>query len=67
MKAIIEMGKRNIEIRGKDLMVDSNMLTGEIYVVDRAENKYRRVFFGHRSLINYIHIIDDMEIDGGVE
>ena len=45
MKAIIEMDGRNlIEVRGKDLTIDSNMLTGEIYVVDRADD--RRVYCG---------------------
>lgn len=59
MKAIIEMGERNIEVIGKDLTVDSNMLTAEIYVVDRAND--RRVFSGHKSLINCVHIIDSMD------
>lgn len=59
MKAIIEMDGKNIEVRGKDLTVDSNILTSEIYVVDRAED--RRVFSGHRSLINCVHIIDNMD------
>ena len=59
MKAIIEMDGRNlIEVRGKDLTIDSNMLTGEIYVVDRADD--RRVFCGHKSLINCVCIIDNM-------
>lgn len=59
MKAIIEMDEKNIEVRGKDLTVDSNMLTGEIYVVDRKDD--RRVFCGHKSLINCVHIIDNMD------
>lgn len=59
MKAIIEMmSEKNIEVLGKDLTIDSNMLTGEIYVVDRADD--RRVFSGYKSLINCIHIIDNM-------
>ena len=58
MKAIIEMDGKDIEVRGRDLTVDSNMLTGEIYVVDRADD--RRVFSGHKSLINCVHIIDNM-------
>jgi len=64
MKAIIEMKGKNIEVRGKDLTVDSNMLTGEIYVVDRADD--RRVFSGYKSLIECVHIIDNMD-DGIVE
>ena len=64
MKAIIEMDGKDIEVRGRDLTVDSNMLTGEIYVVDRADD--RRVFSGHKSLINCVHIIDNMiRADGG--
>lgn len=59
MKAIIEMGGKDIEVRGRDLTVDSNMLTGEIYVVDRADD--RRVFSGYRPLVNCIHIIDNMD------
>lgn len=60
MKAIIEMDRRNIiEVRGKDLTIDSNMLTGEIYVVDRADNRW--VFCGHKSLINCVCIIDVMD------
>lgn len=59
MKAIIEMDEKNIEVRGKDLTVDSNMLTGEIYVVDRADD--RRVFSGYKSLVNCVYIIDNMD------
>ena len=59
MKAIIEMGVKDIEIIGKDLTVESNMLTGEIYVVDRADN--RRVFSGYKPLVKCIHIIDNMD------
>lgn len=59
MKAIIEMNKKSIEVRGKDLTVDSNMLTGELYVIDRADD--RRVFSGHKALINCVHIIDNMD------
>lgn len=59
MKAIIELNGKDIEVIGKDLTVDSNMLTGEIYVIDRADD--RRVFSGHKSLINYVCIIDNMD------
>lgn len=59
MKAIIEMGAKNIEVRGKDLTVESNILTGEIYVIDRADN--RRVFSGYKPLVNCIHIVDNMD------
>lgn len=59
MKAIIEMNGKIIEVVGKDLTVDSNILTGEIYVVDRADD--RRVFSGHKALINCVHIIDNMD------
>lgn len=59
MKAIIEMGGKDIEVKGKDLTVYSNMLTGEIYVIDRADD--RRVFSGHKSLINCVHIIDNAD------
>lgn len=59
MKAIIEMNKKTIEVRGKDLTVDSNMFTGEIYVVDRADD--RRVFSGYKTLIKCVHIIDNMD------
>lgn len=59
MKAIIEMDGKNIEVTGKDLTADSNMLTGEIYVVDRADD--RRVFSGHKSLINCVYIIDNAD------
>lgn len=57
MKAIIEMNGKNIEVLGKDLTIDSNMLTSEMYVVDRADD--RRVFSSHKSLINCICIIDN--------
>lgn len=59
MKAIIEMNGKNIEVLGKDLTIDSNMLTSEIYVVDRADD--RRVFSGHKSVVDCVRIIDNMD------
>lgn len=59
MKAIIEMNGQNIEVMGKDLTIDSNILTSEIYVVDRADD--RQIFIGHKSLITCVHIIDNMD------
>lgn len=58
MKAIIEMNGQNIEVMGKDLTIDSNILTSEIYVIDRADD--RRVFSGYKFLVNCIHIVDNM-------
>lgn len=59
MKAIIEMSGKNIEVLGKDLTIDSNMLTSEIYIEDRADD--RRVFSGPKALINCVRIIDNMD------
>lgn len=57
MKAVVVIDGEEIKVEGKDLTIESNMLTSEIYIVDRADD--RRVFSGHRSLINYARIIDD--------
>lgn len=59
MKAIIEMDERDIEVIGEDLTIDSNMFTGEICVVDRADD--RRVFSGYKPLVKSVHIIDNTD------